>query len=485
MKKILHVCAEFYPLLKTGGLADVTGALPKAQIKLGDQVRVLIPGFPAIKAGIKNTNIVKNVDTYAGHVTLLFGYFEDIGVYIIDAPHLYDRPGSPYHDANQNDYSDNYLRFALLGWIASELACGLDYFWQPDLLHCHDWHAGLTCAYLNLKQSSHHAKSVFTIHNLAYHGSFNRYHLSQIQIPESYFNVNGLEYHGQISYLKAGLFYADHITAVSPTYAKEITTPELGNGFEGLLKTRSEQRRLSGILNGIDDEVWNPTSDSLIAARYSKRKLDIKKTDKYELQREFNLDVESNGPLFCVISRLTEQKGLDLILSLLPEILDKGGQFILLGSGDNKLQQAFSEFVNNPQYSNKIAVYFGYNEELSHRIIAGADVFMMPSRFEPCGLTQLYALKYGTLPLVRRTGGLADTVIDSTDENLDKKISTGFSFIDCNEDGLRYAVNRAFQLWQTQQVWRSLQRRAMSQQFSWQDSARKYQQLYYAISRKL
>lgn len=479
--KILHVCAEFYPLIKTGGLADVTGALPKVLNKLGEQCRILIPGFPAIKSGIKDAQVVKNLDTFAGQATILFGYYNDMGIYIIDAPHLYNREGSPYHDIYQNAYADNYLRFALLGWIASELACGLDYYWQPDIVHSHDWHAGLTCVYLNLKQSYHHAKSIFTIHNLAYYGNFDHYHLHQIQIPESFYHIDGLEYYGQISYLKAGLYYSDHITTVSPTYAKEITTAKLGNGFDGLLQTRAQQHRLTGILNGIDDDVWNSTKDTLIATRYNKRNLRNKKTNKYFLQIEFDLDINNKQPLFCVISRLTKQKGLDLVLSLLPEILDRGGQFILLGSGDDDLHQAFSKVANHHQYKNNMAIYYGYNEELSHRIIAGADILMMPSRFEPCGLTQLYALKYGTLPLVHRTGGLADTVIDSTIENLDNKTATGFSFIDCNQDGLRYAVNRAFELWQTHQTWRILQQRAMSQPFSWHDSAKQYQQLYYAI----
>lgn len=479
--KILHVCAEFYPLLKTGGLADVTGALSKVQNKLGNESRVLLPGFPSIISGVKNTNIVKRMDTFAGHITILFGYYESIGLYVIDAPNLYDRDGSPYHDIYLNAYSDNYLRFALLGWIASELACGLDYFWQPEIVHAHDWHAGLTGAYLTLKQPYHHAKSVFTIHNLAYQGNFDRYHLQEIQIPQSYFNINGLEYYGQISYLKAGLYYSNHITTVSPTYAKEITCSVLGNGLNGLLKTRDEQHLLTGILNGIDNDIWNPNKDNMIVSRYNKRRLEDKKTNKYALQKEFGLNVSDQQPLFCVISRLTEQKGLNLILSLLPELLDKGGQFILLGSGDIELQHGFSKFVSNHHYSKQLAIYFGYNEELSHRIISGSDVLMMPSYFEPCGLTQLYALKYGTLPLVHRTGGLADTVVDCTEENLMNKTATGFSFIDCNEEGLRYAVNRVFQLWETQNVWRALQRRAMSQSFTWQDSAKKYQQLYITL----
>lgn len=479
--KILHVCAEFYPLLKTGGLADVTGALPKAQVEQGHDARILIPAFPAIKAGVTPTDLVREFDSFAGRVTLRYGHYEGVGIYLLDAPHLYDRPGSPYHDSYQHAYADNHIRFALLSWVAAEMVAGLDAFWRPELVHCHDWHAGLACAYLMAKKADYPVKSVFTIHNLAYQGNFAAYHLPELQLPYHYFDPNGLEFYGQLSYLKAGLFYADQITAVSPTYAQEILQPEYAYGFEGLLRDRYHQGRLKGILNGIDEAIWDPRQDKLIEQRYNKRNLKSKIENKAALQAEFNLTMSNRQPLFAVVSRLVYQKGLDLVLARLPAILASGAQFILLGSGDDNLQQAFEQLSQQPENQGNIAIHLGYNEALSHRIIAGADVLMVPSRFEPCGLTQLYALKYGTLPLVHHTGGLADTVIDSSEDNISNKSATGFVFYDCKVDAMQLAIDRAGQLWQNQRSWRQVQQQAMSKNFSWHESAKQYLALYHTL----
>lgn len=476
--KILHVCAEFFPLLKTGGLADVVGALPQAQNKLGHDARVLLPGFPAIQAGIKESSFVTTLDTFAGQVTLRYGHYNNIGIYYIDAPHLYDRQGSPYHDGYLNAYADNHLRFALLSWVGSELACGADIYWQPDIVHSHDWHAGLTSAYLAIKSNWHHAKSVFTIHNLAYHGSFSSAHLTQLQLPQDYYSVNGIEFNGQISYLKSGIYFSNHVTTVSPTYAKEITTAEFGYGFEGILSHLYQQGRLTGVLNGIDESVWDPRKDNYITTCYNARDLKLKNFNKQALQQEFSLEKDEKRLLFGVISRLTSQKGLDLVLAVLPHIIEQGGQFVLLGSGDNELQDAFTELAKQPQYQKQIGIYLGYDDALSHRIIAGADAILVPSRFEPCGLTQLYGLKYGTLPIVRYTGGLADTVVDSSDQNIANKTATGFSFNDCDVTGLLYGVDRALEFWHCGRTWRTLQQRAMKQDFSWQKSAKVYDALY-------
>ncbi|SUG08110.1 glycogen synthase [Salmonella enterica subsp. enterica serovar Dublin] len=329
--QVLHVCSEMFPLLKTGGLADVIGALPAAQIADGVDVRVLLPGFPDIRRGIPDAHVVSRRDTFAGKISLLFGHYNGVGIYLIDAPHLYERPGSPYHDTNLYAYTDNVLRFALLGWVGCEMACGLDPFWRPDVVHAHDWHAGLAPAYLAARGRP--AKSVFTVHNLAYQGMFYAKHMDDIELPWSFFNMHGLEFNGQLSFLKAGLYYADHITAVSPTYAREITEPQFAYGMEGLLRQRHLEGRLSGILNGVDEKIWNPESDLLLASRYTRDTLEEKAENKRQLQIAMGLKVNDKVPLFAVVSRLTNQKGLDLVLEALPGLLEQGGQLALLGAG--------------------------------------------------------------------------------------------------------------------------------------------------------
>jgi starch synthase len=474
MMQVLHVCSELFPLLKTGGLADVVGALPAAQIVEGDDVRVLLPAFPDLRKGIPDTRVVSEFDAFNHHVTLLYGRFNGVGIYLIDVPSLYDRPGSPYHDQDQYAYMDNYLRFALLGWVGSEMALDLDKSWRPDIIQAHDWHAGLTCAYLAAKGRP--AKSVFTVHNLAYQGLFAARHLPELGLPDSFFQTYGFEFYGQISYLKAGLFYADHVTTVSPTYAREITQPAYGYGMEGLLLTLQSEGRLTGILNGVDDAIWNPTHDPMLATRYNRDVLEAKVQNKRHLQTAMGLTVDEKVPLFAVVSRLTSQKGLDLVLEVLPDLLELGGQLTLLGAGDVTLQQGF--LAAAAEYPSQVGVQLGYHEAFSHRIIGGADVIMVPSRFEPCGLTQLYGLKYGTLPLVRRTGGLADTVTDSSLENLSDGIASGFVFEDATAAALQRAIRRAFVLWSRPALWRYVQRQAMALDFSWHVAARAYQALY-------
>ena len=423
--QVLHVCSEMFPLLKTGGLADVLGALPAAQIAGGVDTRVLLPAFPDIRRGIPDAKVVTRRETFAGRITLLFGHYNGVGIYLIDAPHLYDRPGSPYHDTNLYAYTDNVMRFALLGWVGAEMAVGLDPFWRPNVVHAHDWHAGLAPAYLAAKGPP--AKSEFTVHNLAYQGMYYAHHMNDIDLPWSFFNMHGLEFNGQISFLKAGLYYADHITAVSPTYAREITQPEFGYGMEGLLQQRHREGRLSGILNGVDEQIWNPETDLLLAARYGRDSVEDKAENKRQLQIAMGLKVNDKVPLFAVVSRLTSQKGLDLVLEALPGLLEQS---------------------------------------------------LVPSRFEPCGRTQLYGLKYGTLPLVRRTGGLADTVSDSSLENLADGIASGFVFEDSNAWSLLRAIRRAFVLWSRPSLWRYVQRQAMSMDFSWHVAAQSYRDLY-------
>ncbi len=475
--RVLHVSTELFPLLKTGGLADVIGALPEAQIAVGTDVRIMLPAFPDVCKGIPKSVLVADIDTFAGKVSLRYGNYQGKGIYLIDVPALYERHGSPYHDQFLCSWPDNYKRFALLGWMACEIACGLDSYWKPDIVHAHDWHAGLACAYLVARGKP--ARSVFTAHNLAYQGLFAAHHIQELQLPTSFFQLHGLEFFGQISFLKAGLFYADHITTVSPTYAREITQAAFSYGMEGLLQTRVNEGRLTGILNGVDHTVWNPATDQLITARYHQKNLGPKKHNKTHLQKIMGLHVIDQAPVFAVVSRLTEQKGLDLILAVLTPLLKQGGQLVVLGMGDIALQEKF--LVAAEQYPGQVAVQIDYQEKLSHQVIAGADIILIPSRFEPCGLTQLYGLKYGTLPLVRHTGGLADTVVDCALENLADNSACGFVFYEYSPKALEQAIRRAFVLWHQPKQWHQVQRSAMSLDFSWQLTAESYLFLYQTL----
>ncbi|UXY14862.1 glycogen synthase GlgA [Chitiniphilus purpureus] len=471
--RVLHVCSEMFPLLKTGGLADVTGALPLELARQGIDVRVLLPGFPAISAALAGEGAVADLVTPFGPAHLWFARLPgtSVGLYVIDAPALYDRPGNPYDE----HYQDNHRRFALLAWVAAELASGLDGLWRPEVVHAHDWHSGLTPAYLAARGRP--ARCVFTVHNLAYQGVFGRHAFGELALPESFFSVQGIEFHDQVSFMKAGLFYADHVTTVSPTYAREIATAEQGCGLDGLLRSRGHT--LSGVLNGIDTAVWNPAGDPLIAAPYSAEKAAAKVKCRRELQQRHALAEVDNAPLFAVVSRLTEQKGLHLVLEALPQIVQRGGQFVLLGSGDPHLEAAFRAMVD--AYPGQVAVQIGYDEAHSHRVMAGADVIMVPSRFEPCGLTQLYGLRYGALPLVRRVGGLADTVADCTLENLADELATGFVFDEFNARGVTTAIRRAFALWARPREWKAVRRNAMQQDFGWAASAAAYIGLYQSL----
>ncbi len=492
--RVLQVCAEIFPLLKTGGLADVAGALPAAlQAAAGApsgpgsvDVRVLLPGFAAIVAGLHEPVVVADLPPRPGvtGARLLYGSLpacaslpgRPLMAYVIDAPSLYHRNGGPYSDAQGHGYADNHLRFALLGWVAARLASGLDQFWRAELVHAHDWHAALAPVYLRAAEQASKrrlAASVYTVHNLAYQGMFAARQFAELDLPDSFGLVDGLEFHGQISFMKGGLFFADHLTTVSPSYAREIQGPEQGCGLEGLLRMRS--RSLSGILNGVDDAVWNPRTDTLIRHHYDARKLSGKARVKAALQQELGLAPRGDAPLLCVVSRLTEQKGLHLVQQALPRLNELGVQFALLGSGDAGMEAAFrAQAEAEPQ---SVAVRIGYDEAFAHRVIAGSDVILVPSRFEPCGLTQLYGLKYGTLPLVRRVGGLADTVDDAQLETLDDS-ATGFVFDEFSAEGLLEAMDRVLALWRRPKDWALVQKRAMASDCSWEPAAHQYLDLY-------
>ena len=483
--RVLHICTEIYPLLKTGGLADVAGALPLAQRAAHVDARVLVPGFPQLIAGVTDLQLVAELPSCFGvdGVRLLIGVLPGaaLPVYVIDAPALFDRPGNPYSDAANQAYPDNYRRFALLGWIGAQMAQGLDPHWTPEVLHCHDWHAGLAPAYIAAARRASGRKlagTVVTVHNLAYQGVFPPQVFGELGLPGDFFNVEGVEFHGQLSFLKAGLYYADKITTVSPSYAREICGAEQGCGLDGLLRARAHD--LAGILNGVDDAVWNPATDPLLAANYSIESRAGKAKCKRALQAERGLAISADAPLFCVVSRLTEQKGLHLVLAALPEIVRRGGQLALLGTGDAALEDAFRALA--AAHPESVSVFIGYDEQYAHSLIAASDVIMVPSRFEPCGLTQLYGLKYGTLPLVRRVGGLADTVVDASLENLDEDVATGFVFDEFTLAGIDAAVRRAFALKRSKTNWKQVQLRAMQQQFGWDAAADQFNTLYRAIA---
>ena len=474
--KILHATSELYPLIKTGGLADVLGALPFAQQKRGDDVRVVLPYYRKVREALPETIEIASRDTFGGYVTVRFTDFNGIGLYLVDAPHFFDREGNPYHDAHYTDYSDNVIRFGVLSWAAAALACGLDENWgKPEILHAHDWQTGLAPAYLKHWQSP--VRSVFTIHNIAYQGMFQAKHLAELDLSASMYQVEGLEFNGQLSFLKAGLFYADHITTVSPTYAAEITQEPAACGLHGLLQTRHSEGRLSGILNGVDDAVWNPQHDKHLVKPYHLRAMQGKKVNKTAIQEQFGLPVDTDTLLLTMISRLTSQKGADLLLDALNRKLAEGAplQFILLGSGVPGIEQAFKALA--AAYPNQVAVHIGYDEELSHRLIAAADIILVPSRFEPCGLTQLYGLKYGTLPLVRKTGGLADTVVNSDNASIKNKTATGFVFEQVSSEALSNALNQAANLWGSR-TWSSIRKQAMQQDFGWHIAAENYNKCY-------
>ncbi len=484
--KILYVCTELFPLLKTGGLADVGAALPAALQAAGCHVRMLLPAFKAIAAGVRadgpalplsRTGGPEVLRTLAQAPLLIPGHVITSGqpVYLLDAPELYQRVGGPYQDRAGQDWHDNAARFALLGWAAATLGYGADPHWQPDLVHAHDWHAGLAPLYLKLLANGRAPKpSVFTVHNLAYQGLFPASSCTELGLPEALFNVDGLEYHGLLSFMKAGLQFGDAITTVSPRYAREITTAEQGCGLDGVLRARGD--RLSGILNGVDYELWNPATDPLLNAHFDGQRMSGKARVKRALQRMMGLEERADALLFVAVSRLSEQKGLHLLPPVLPELIERGGQLVILGSGDIAIETALREAL--AIHPEQAVLRIAYDEALAHRIIAAADVILVPSRFEPCGLTQLYGLRYGALPLVHAVGGLADTVTDCSLEAIDDGSASGFVFHEFSAEALRGAMRRAFALRRRASDWNAVQRHAMQQRFDWQEPAHAYRALY-------
>ncbi len=483
--KVLQVAAEIFPWVKTGGLGDVAAALPAALARAGVDVRLLLPGYPPLLDALRDSRVAARLGSAFGAATveLRRGRLPalDLPVYLIDAPYLYDRPGNPYLTPERDDWPDNPRRFGLLGWAAAHLGCGdIDRGWRADVVHAHDWHAGLACAHLALHPGRRPA-SVFTIHNLAFVGEFDGLQLADLQLPRSTFAPEGLEFHGKGSFMKAGLYYADQLTTVSPTYAHEIQTSAFGCGFEGLLMRRAPV--LAGILNGVDNGVWNPATDPHLEARYDSADLGGKALVKAALQRSLGLRVDAQAMLVGVVTRLAYQKGVDLLLQSMRTLAGEGVQLALLGSGDPQIERDLAQLAG--RLPEAVAVSFGYDDALSHRIIAGADVVAVPSRYEPCGLTQLYGLRYGSLPVVHSVGGLADTVVDASEANLQADRATGFVFVNATEASLRAALQRAQHLHADSPRWQQLMRRAMAQDFSWDEAAARYVELYRGVTERL
>jgi starch synthase len=478
--RVLHVCAELYPWVKSGGLGDVAAGLPPALTALGADVRLLLPGFSGFLDAFPDIgDAARMVTPFAPErvrVALARLPGTEQMAYLVDHPPFFDRPGNPYAGPDGGDWPDNHRRFGLFGWVAAALARGADSGWRPDILHCHDWHAGLAPAYLAaLPPPEGPTPVVFTIHNIAYRGLFAPGIFPELALPPGFFSVNGVEFYGQVSFIKAGLFYADRLTTVSPTYAREIQTPAFGWGLDGLLGSRAAA--LTGILNGVDYRIWDPQNDANLPQGYSLKDAAAgKQAAKAAVQRRLGLEPRADIPLFGAVSRLTPQKGLDLLL-VAPDLAAGGAQQLaLLGSGDADLERGFAAMAQSHQGS--VGVELGYDEALSHLIIGGADVLVMPSRFEPGGLTQLYALRYGTLPLVRRVGGLADTVVGADALSLADGTATGFTFDVESPAALGSAIERAAVLFRQRAIWRQMIRRAMTRDFSWVAAARQYLALY-------
>ncbi len=473
MIEVVSVASEAYPLIKTGGLADVTGALPGALAGHDVTVRTLLPGYPAVMGAIENGRVVAEFpDFFGGFAQLVTGRAGGLDIIAVNAAHLYDRPGNPYTGPDRLDWPDNWKRFAALSYAAYEIARGAIDGYRPAIIHCHDWQAAMTPAYIAFNAPTR-AKTVLTVHNIAFQGRFEWSIFNDLRIDFRAAQEGAIEYFGGIGFLKAGLQTADALTTVSPTYALEIKGPAYGMGLEGLLQARAAD--LVGILNGIDDRAWDPQVDPALHTHFSHNSTELRAGNKRALELRFNLD-DTPGPLFSVVSRLTWQKGLDMLVETVDGLVAAGGKLVVLGSGDAEIENGLAGAVM--RHPGKVGFVRGYDEALSHLIQGGADVMMVPSRFEPCGLTQLYGLRYGCVPLVSRVGGLADTVIDANEAAVEAGVATGIVFAPATADALRDAILRAIRLHGREKVWRKMQRRGMKSDVSWDLSAEKYAKLY-------
>ncbi|MEP5759966.1 MAG: glycogen synthase GlgA [Litoreibacter sp.] len=472
---LLFVASECAPFVKTGGLADVIGAVPKALSDAGVSVKVLIPAYPAVsKLLASGKSVTEFDDLFGGPARIISLQTKGLDMLFLEAAHLYDRPGNIYLGPDGKDWDDNDLRFAALSFAGAHIGLNGIGDWAPDVINAHDWQAGLVPAYLH-QNDGRSPPVVMTIHNIAFQGLFEATRLDALKLKSELFSMEGIEFFGRIGFLKAGLSLSDKITTVSPTYAAELLTQEFGMGLDGLLRRRHTD--LVGILNGIDLDTWSPETDPALVSTYSSRTVHKKKINRAEIETRFGL-TPGNGPLFCVISRLTEQKGLDMLLDCLPSLVTQNGKLALLGSGDPDLERAFIEA--STRLAGNVGTIIGYDEELSHLLQGGSDAILIPSRFEPCGLTQLYGLRYGTIPVVARTGGLADTVIDANEAARLADCATGIQFVPGNTMMLGQAISRACALYAKPKVWTAMVRRAMRHPVGWDLSAAAYLDVYRA-----
>ncbi len=473
---VLSVASEAVPLVKTGGLADVVGALPAALAPHGVELTTLLPGYPAVMGTLKRGKVLHSYDSLLGQpARLVAGKLGGEPLIVLDAPAFFTREGSPYADPAGKDWNDNWRRFAALGRAAADLAGGLVSARKFDLVHAHDWQAAMALAYLRFApiKGSTPLPSVMTIHNMAFQGYYGREIFKELGLPKSAWSITGVEYHKGVGMLKAGMEAASVITTVSPTYAQEIREAEFGMGLEGLVVHRGD--RVRGIVNGIDPAEWNPENDSHLAATYSVRTLAKRAANKRKLEAEFGLE-PGDGPLFVVISRLTWQKGMDVLLEVLDHLVGIGGRLALLGSGDAAMEAEFRAAA--ARHPGRIGVRIGYDEDLAHRMQGGGDAILVPSRFEPCGLTQLYGLAYGCVPVVARTGGLADTVIDANLAAREAGAATGVQFSGIDYSTLASAISRTVALYHQPEVWKAIQQSGMKADFSWKNSGKAYAELY-------
>lgn len=474
--RVLFVTPEAHPLAKSGGLADVSAALPLALRRQGADARIIMPAYPCALAALKNARVEMRLAPVFGveDGALISGQMPGslAPVWLVHSPSLYARSGGLYQDEHGQDWPDNALRFAYFSRIAADVAGGF-VGWTPDVVHANDWHTGLVPLFL-AQQDAPAPTTVFTIHNLAFQGNFSREIVAPLGLPDDAFRPDNIEFYGQASFLKAAIRYCDRLTTVSPTYAREVLTADFGCGLDGCLRAR--QADFTGILNGIDDESWNPATDRHIAQPFSARDIAGKRLCKFALQRACGLPVDPAIPVVGFVSRITHQKMADILLEALPAIARSGAQLVLLGNGDRSLERAFERVgADHPE---ALAIRIGYDEVFAHALQAGADVLLAPARYEPCGLTQIYAMQYGTVPVVRRTGGLADTVTDATAATLADRTATGFAFDDVSARSLLGALGRALAAYHEPLTWRRLQLEGMSRDSGWKASATAYLSLY-------